>query len=161
VLGLKWGRADLDRGLVRVEQRFYRSELAEPRTDGSKRTLPLGILRDELRQIRPSDAHDHDFVFQRDAKLFNDRAILRDCIRPAAKRLGIYFDGFGWHTLRRENLTLLQEEAATVFEAQAQTGHSKSAMTGQYTLVDMDRREQVVLQVQRRLFGPARSSEAA
>jgi integrase len=78
-----------------------------------------------------------------------------------AKRLGIYFEGFGWHTFRRQNVTLMQEEGATVFEAQAQAGHSKPAMTWEYTVVGLDRREKAVLRVQQRLFGQAESAEAA
>lgn len=55
----------------------------------------------------------------------------------------------------------MQEEGATVFEAQAQAGHSKPAMTWEYAVVGLDRREQAVLRVQQRLFGQAASSQAA
>jgi hypothetical protein len=34
-------------------------------------------------------------------------------VRPAAEKLGIRFPGFGWHTFRRMNLTLIQEAGAT------------------------------------------------
>jgi hypothetical protein len=81
----------------------------------------------------------------------DDRAILRSVIRPAAKRLGFYFEGFGWHSFRRQNLTLLQEEGATTFEAMAQAGHSRPTMTSEYTVVDLDRRATAVLRVQERL----------
>jgi len=161
VLGLKWGCVDLDRGLVRVDQRFYRGDLDEPKTEGSKRIVPLGILRDDFGFMRPPAAGDGDFVFQRDGKPLDDRGILRNCIRPIAKRLGIYFEGFGWHTFRRQNVTLMQEEGATLYEAQAQAGHSKPAMTWEYTVVGLERREQAVRRVQQRLFGPAESAEAA
>ena len=49
----------------------------------------------------------------------DDRAILRNIIRPTAKGLGFYFEGFGWHSFRRQNITVLQEEGATTFEAMA------------------------------------------
>lgn len=58
-----------------------------------------------------------------------DSAILRNCIRPAAKRLGIYLERFGGHTFRRQNLTLMQEEGATALEARVQAGHTKPSMT--------------------------------
>lgn len=73
-------------------------------------------------------------------------------LRPVAKRLGIHFPGFGWHTFRRQNITLIQEEEATPFEAQAQAGHSKPMMTSDYTLVGLDRREKAVRKVQLRLL---------
>ena len=119
------------------------------------------MLCAEFELLRCSAVQDDDFVFQRDGKPLDDRAILRNCIRPAAKRLGIYFEGFGWHTFRRQNLTLMQEEGATAFEAQAQAGHTKPSMTWEYTVVGLDRREQSVLRVQQRLFGQAEATEAA
>ena len=79
------------------------------------------------------------------------RGILRRVIRPAVKRLGFYFEGFGWHSFRRQNLTLLQEERATTFEAMAQAGHSRPAMTSEYTVVDLGRLASAVLRVQERL----------
>ena len=43
---------------------------------------------------------------------------------------GQYFEGFGWHSFRRQNITLMQEEGATTFEAMEQAGHTRSTMTG-------------------------------
>jgi hypothetical protein len=48
---------------------------------------------------------------------------------------------------------LIQEEGATVFEAQAQAGHSRPAMTSEYTIVGLERREQAVRRLQERLLG--------
>jgi hypothetical protein len=89
--------------------------------------------------------------------LLDDRAILKDFIRPAAKCLGIYFPGFGWRSFRRQNLTRIQEEGATTFEAVAQAGHSKPDMTYDYTVVSLERRKQAVLRLQERLLGNTRS----
>jgi hypothetical protein len=75
----------------------------------------------------------------------DDRAIVRNAIRPAAKRRGFYFEGFGWHSFRRQNITILREEGATTFEAMEQAGRSQPPMTGEYTIVGLDRREQAVL----------------
>ena len=92
-------------------------------------------------------------MFQRDSQPLDDRAILRDHIRPAAQRLGFYLQGFGWHSFRRQNLTLIQEEGVTAFEAQAQAGHSRPMMSSEYTIVGLERREQAVRRVQERLLG--------
>jgi hypothetical protein len=73
-------------------------------------------------------------------------------LRPTAQRLGIYFEGFGWHSFRRQNLTLIQEEGATSFEAMVQAGHSRPAMTSEYTIVGLQGRTQAVLRLQQRLF---------
>jgi hypothetical protein len=49
-------------------------------------------------------------------------------------------------------LTLLQQEGATVTEAQAQAGHSRPQMTGEYIIDDLSRRERLILRVQQRIF---------
>ena len=153
ILGLKWRYVDLERGLVHVEERYYRGDTDEPKSERSRRSLPLGYLTEALRRHKPSKASPDDYVFHKDGEPLDDRAILRDYIRPAAKRLGFYFEGFGWHSFRRQNLTLIQEEGATAFEAQAQAGHSRPGMTSDYTIVGLERREQAVRRVQERLLG--------
>jgi integrase len=151
ILGLKWRCVDLERGVVRVEERYYRGDTDEPKTEPSKRVLPLGYLVDEYRTLRAGSSGGDRYVFERDGEPMDDRGLLRNVIRPTAKRLGIYFEGFGWHSFRRQNITGIQEEGATVFEAQAQAGHSRSAMTSEYTIVGLDRREQAVRRLQARL----------
>ena len=153
ILGLKWRCVDLKSGLVHVEERYYRGDTDEPKSERSKRSLPLGCLTGVLRQHKPPNASPDDYVFHKDGEPLDDRAILRDCIRPAAQQLGFHFEGFGWHSFRRQNLTLIQEEGATAFEAQAQAGHSRPMMTSEYTIVGLKRREQAVRRVQERLLG--------
>ena len=114
--------------------------------------LPLGLLAALYRDHRPAKAKPDDFVFQQDGEPLDDRSILRSVIRPAAKRLGFYFEGFGWHSFRRQNITVIQEEGATAFEAMAQAGHSRPTMTGEYTIVGFTRREQAVKRLQERLL---------
>jgi integrase len=151
ILGLKWKHLDLERGIVRVEERYYRGDTDEPKTEGSRRVLPLGQLTATLKNNRPISWEADQYVFARDGEPMDDRAILRNVIRPAAKRLGIYFEGLGWHSFRRQNLTLMQEEGATTFEAMAQAGHTRPAMTSEYTVVDLGRRTDAVIRLQERL----------
>ena len=92
-------------------------------------------------------------MFEKFGEPMDDRSILRSVIRPAAKDLGFYFEGFGWHSFRRQNITVLQEEGATTFEAMAQAGHSRPSMTGEYTIVGFEHREQAVRHLQERLLG--------
>ena len=58
-------------------------------------------------------------------------------VRPMAKDIRIYFEGFGWHTFRRQNLT---EVGATPFEGMAEAGHSRPVMTSENTVIGLDRR---------------------
>ena len=90
ILGLKWRCVDLRRGLVHVEERYYRGDTDEPKSERSRRPLPLGYLTGALRQHKPSNAPPDDYVFHKDGEPLGDRAILRDYIRPAAQQLGFY-----------------------------------------------------------------------
>lgn len=151
ILGLRWRSVDLVTGKVKVDERFYRGELGEPKSERARRTLPLGLLTEYYRQLKPNDVSPDSYVFEEEGKPRDDRAILQKVIRPAAKNLGFYFEGFGWHSFRRQNITVLQEEGATAFEAMAQAGHSRPSMTGEYTIVGLGRREQAVRRLQERL----------
>ncbi|MGH9673766.1 MAG: tyrosine-type recombinase/integrase, partial [Bryobacteraceae bacterium] len=155
IAGLRWRCVDLQRGLVRIEERYYRGDVDSPKTERSRRIVPLGHLAAAYRERKPAGAVEDRYVFHRDGEPMDDRAVLKDVIRPLAKQLGLHFEGLGWHSFRRQNLTLLQEEGASAFEAMAQAGHSRPAMTSEYTIIGLDRREQAVLKVQRRLFGGA------
>ena len=158
ILGLKWGCVDLDRGLVWVRERYYRGDTDEPKSERSRRVLPLGYLVEAYRRRRAGCPTLSGYVFEKDGEPMDDRALLKDVIRPAAKQLEIYFQGFGWHSFRRQNLTVIQEEGATTFEAQAQAGHSRPIMTGEYTVVHLERRKAAVLRLQERLLGESASS---
>ena len=81
------------------------------------------------------DAKPEDYVFSDGGEPFDDREVLKKYIRPAAKRFGFYFLGFGWHSFRRQNITRIQEEGASEADAQKHAGHSRPKMTREYTIV--------------------------
>lgn len=92
------------------------------KANARKRILALGMLAGKYRAQQPRTPNPDRYVFEKDNRPLDDRAILRKVIRPAAKRLGFYFEGLGWHSFRRQNITVMQEEGATAFEAMAQAG---------------------------------------
>jgi integrase len=49
VLGLQWRHVELDKRLIRIEQRLYHGEIGAPKTDRSRRTLTLGHMADRFR----------------------------------------------------------------------------------------------------------------
>jgi integrase len=155
ILPLKWGRVDLVRGVIRVEERYYRGDTGEPKTESSRRILALGNLLGLYSRHKPAKASDDDYVFHMEGEPLDDRKILREVIRPEAARLGFHFEGFGWHSFRRQNLTVLQEVGATPFEAMAQAGHSRPIMTSEYTVIGSGRQELAVRRLQDRVFGDA------
>jgi len=70
----------------------------------------------------------------------DDRDLLRYEFRPVLKKLGLYYNGFGWHAFRRQNVTWRQQVGgATPLEAQRAAGHGSLDMTYFYTLTDTER----------------------
>jgi integrase len=152
VLGLKWGAVDLARGWVMVTERYSRGDTDIPKSDESERSVPLGELLEVFRRFKPVEAKPEDYVFSKGSEPFDDRDILKKYIRPAAKRLGIYFLGFGWHSFRRQNLTRIQEEGASPVDAQVQAGHSRPGMTQEYPIITEKKRLQAVRRFQKKLL---------
>jgi integrase len=105
VLGLKWRAIDLARSRVSVEERYYRGDTDVPKSLSSERNLSLGYLDKAYCRLKPPDAKPEDYVFEERGEPLDDREILKNYIRPAAKRLGLYFVGFGWHSFRRQRIT--------------------------------------------------------
>jgi integrase len=95
ILALKWHSVDLELGVISVTERYYRGDTDQPKSERARRKLPLGCLLEAYRRHKADDAKTDGYVFEKDGNPLDDRAILKDFIRPAAKRLGFYFVGFG------------------------------------------------------------------
>jgi len=154
VLGLQWKHIDWTRGAVMVRQRFYRGDLDEPKTRKAKRDVPMGQLTEHLRAVYPGPGHEDDFVFSvKTSKGIcrDDRDINHYYLRKQARRLGIYWTGFGFHAFRREAITAISALAG-VGQAMNAAGHSKSDMNQEYTLVDLSAQERAVRVFQDRIL---------
>lgn len=135
ILGLQEKHLDFDRELVQVRQRFYRGDLDRTKTDKSNRDVSMGGLVEYLRSICTGDPE--RFVFQSHESCHSDTNLRARHLVPAAKRLNIYYTGFGFHSLRREAIT----EIGKVIGAQAimnMAGHTKMDLTMLYSLTDLD-----------------------
>jgi hypothetical protein len=82
----------------------------------------------------------------------DDRDIQQHFLRPAAKALGFYWVGFGFHALRREAIVALGDllSAGQVMHI---AGHSTLDMMALYTLADRDKQEKAIREHQERLLG--------
>lgn len=102
MLGLRWGDIDVKAGTLRVQKRWYRGDLDEPKNEYRKRTRELGPLAEEFQSRYPGPHKQDVFVFLGDDGVnpLDERDVLRYELRPALKRLGLYFTGFGWHQFR-------------------------------------------------------------
>jgi hypothetical protein len=66
--------------------------------------------------------------------------------------LGLYYKGFGWHSLRREAITNLSAELGAN-AAQRMVGHAKADMSLHYTLQDRIKQDQLARRIQERILG--------
>lgn len=149
-LGVQWKHVDLLHGWVRIQQRWYRGDLDVVKSERGDRELPLGRVVGQLAKLRTT-ADEDAFIFDRgDGQPWDDRKLMKDWIRPKARLLGIYFEGLGFHSFRREVATALQEAGASSIETQLYLGHSKAAMTGHYTLLQRERMKKLAENMQER-----------
>jgi integrase len=154
VLGLQWKHVDWNRGLLLVRQRYYRGDLDEPKTRKAKRDVPLGYLAEHLRRTWPGDGHEEEFVFAVKTTrgiCRDDRDINQHFLRKAAKSLGLYWPGFGFHAFRREAITPISATAG-VGQAMNAAGHTKADMSQEYTLTDLSEQERAVRAHQERIL---------
>lgn len=154
-LGLKWKDIDFDRARLAVCRRWYRGDLQEEtKSEASARVLALGSLIEEFRKRYPGPQALDKFVFADPENPPDDRELLRWKFRPVVKALGLYYEGFGWHTFRRQNVTWRQSlGGASPLEAMRAAGHSSVDMTLLYTLTDHERQADQVTKLLDALCG--------
>jgi integrase len=153
ILGLRWRNVDLDSGWLYVRERHYRGDDDVPKSEKAIRRLPLADLRSELYDhARSRSGGAESFVFgYADGTPYDDRNLNQHFLRKIAKAKGWYFQGFGFHSLRRGLITGAQEDGASTAEAQMIAGHSKPSMTADYTVLQDRRKQEIVQKRQRRL----------
>ena len=159
VLGLQWQHIDFNRGVLCVRQRFYRGDVDTVKSERSERDVAMGELAEDLAALYPGDGHAEDYVFSVLTHLKrekagrvcrDDRAINQHFLRPAAKSLGVYTKGFGFHAFRREAITELAKHAGAN-QAQRMAGHSKADQSLHYTQADMAAQDAAVRDFQGRV----------
>jgi integrase len=152
VLGLQEKHFDFSDGTIQVEQRYYRGDLDTTKSERSTRIVRMGMLSESLK--RRMTGNPEAFVFSvmtvrgetRDASDINQHFL-----RPAAKKLGLYWKGFGFHSFRREAITEIGR--LDPMQAQKLAGHAHVDLTLLYTLDDATRQETAVRAIQERLIG--------
>jgi integrase len=153
-IGLQLKHFDAKKGTIRIEQRHCRGDVDEPKTKNSRRPLALGALVAryegwiEANNItRPNDW----IFFQEDdrSKPMWDSGV-RKALKIAAADVGCDFPGFGLHSFRRANITMRQEVGGSAIEASKIAGHATVSMTGDYTVVQLKRQEELTRAIQSR-----------
>jgi len=161
ILGLQEKHIDCAAGLIRVRQRFYRGDVDITKNAGRTRDIPMGVMVEDLRKRCAGDPERFVFsVMTKYGQSRDDRDINQHFLRPAAKALGIYWAGFGFHQFRRQACTALGIDP---MQAQKIAGHAHPDMTGHYTLDDRARQDELIRTHQERIMGvvPIRQKAAS
>jgi hypothetical protein len=84
----------------------------------------------------------------------DDRDLNQHFLRPAAKALGFYSEGFGFHALRREAVTAISASLG-IAAAMRMAGHGDTGSSVLYTLADQAAQEGAVRARQESIIGKA------
>ena len=126
---MRWRDVDLEHGVLRVTQSVYEGHFDEPKSQRSKRSIPLGARAVEILSARrPAGVKPDALVFSTQAGTAYDRHnLVNRQLKPTCKKLGL--KDVGWHWLRHANATLLDSVGTPLGTVQALLGHSSSEIT--------------------------------
>ena len=141
--------------MLRVTQTVYEGYFDEPKTQRSKRSVPLGAKSIEILSARKRVGVDPEaLVFAtRTGTPFEPHNLSNRQLRPICRRLGLV--GVSWHWLRHANATMLDAVGTPLGTVQALLGHSSSDVTREVYLhsIPADARA-AVQKVEDLLIGP-------
>ena len=139
--GLQVSDLDFEMGFMIISKRDCRGSMGDTKSAQGVRELPLGHIAEALKQHvvgkMPSDR-----VFTWKGAPIVDNNLLNNYLSPRMKKLGIKFDGFGWHTFRRLHLSLMSQQGLSLFDLRQQAGHASVLTTQRYIADDLKARVQ-------------------
>jgi len=162
-VGLQLKHVDLGKGTIRIQQRHCRGDVDEPKTKNSKRILALGTLVERYRAwfLKNGLSEPEDWVFFQEedrTKPMWDSGV-RKALKIAATDAECDFSGFGLHSFRRANITWRQEVGGSAIEASKIAGHANVSMTGDYTIVQLQRQDELTRAIQGRMADAQQKQE--
>jgi integrase len=155
LLALRWRDVDLKQNVIRVTQTVYEGHFDEPKSQRSRRSIPLGEKCIEILSARKcAVVNPEGLVFSTSTGTpFDRHNLLNRQLKPTCKKLG--FVGVNWHWLRHANATLLDAVGTPLGTVQSLLGHSSSEITREIYLhsIPSDARA-AVQKVEDFLIGP-------
>jgi integrase len=131
LLALRWKSLDLEIGTLSVRESVFEGKFQSPKTQKSRRTIPLGPhaiawLREH--RLRAKRTAAHDLVFgNRSGRPTRESKLLQKVLQPAAEAAGL--GRVTWHQFRHIHSSLLNDLHVPVKIAQEQLGHSSISTT--------------------------------
>src|SRR5579885_2415314 len=173
-LGLMIKHVDLKNGTIRIDQRNCRGDIDVPKTAESKRILTLGALTPRYQKwiasLKRKGPNDWVFPQEEDLSLPRWDSGVRKALKDAAWSIradgapdedtGLDFPGFGPHSLRRENITWRQDVGGSSIEASKIAGHSKVSTTLDYTIVGIQRQDELTRKIQEKRAKAAEETDS-
>lgn len=136
IFGLKWADIDPVRAILHVRRSFVDGVEGPPKTDSSRRPLPLPPQALEALmawKTQSSYADLGDWVFASDSSFGKQPlwpgTLWRRNVAPAVLRAEINKSKLGWHTLRRTYASLLLATGASLRVSMELMRHSTAEMT--------------------------------
>ena len=162
-VGLQLKHVDLKTGTIKIQQRHCRGDVDEPKTRNSKRILALGTLAERYEDwiAKKGISQPTDWIFAQEedrTRPMWDSGV-RKALKIAAKDAGCDFEGFGLHSFRRANITWRQEVGGSAIEASKIAGHATVSQTGDYTIVQLQRQDELTRAIQGRMADSRKKQE--
>jgi len=157
VLALRWSDVDLDERVLQVKRTVYDGHFDEPKTKGSKRTIPLSPAVIAILRSRKRNEDANALVFStRSGAPLSPRNLRTRQLKPTARLLGM--PEANWHWLRHASATLFDSVGTPIGTTQKILGHSSSEITRGVYVHSVPADAQVaVAKVEDLLNGPKRT----
>jgi integrase len=151
--GLRVCDLDFSGKTIAVRQSRYRGEVAETKTEGSTRLLPMpASVESSLRMLAEVGADSDTLLFRTSTgRALNFDNVTRDVFRPVADAAGI--PHFTWRSFRRTASTQMHRNGTPVRVAQSLLGHANPQVTlGIYTETSLEDMRSAVTGLEASLF---------
>ncbi|MEP7305194.1 MAG: tyrosine-type recombinase/integrase [Acidobacteriota bacterium] len=155
LLAVRWRSLNLEIGTLSVRESVYEGAFQSPKTQKSRRTIPLGpqtVVWLREHRLRATRIASDDLVFgNRSGRPLRDAKLRENVLQPAAEAAGL--GRVTWHQFRHIHSSLLNDLRVPVKIAQEQLGHASISTTlNIYTHVVDASHRQAIEAVERELF---------
>jgi integrase len=164
LLAVQWRALDLEVGTLAVRESVYEGKVQRPKTQKSRRTIPLGphaIASLKAHRDRSTRQSADDLVFpNKSGEPLRESKLLERVLQPAAEHAVL--GRVTWHQFRHIHSSLLNDLRVPVKIAQEQLGHASISTTlNIYTHVVDGSHRRAIEQLEAQLFptGPKSSNE--